>query len=421
MQSTAFQSARTLPVVSSQPHALSQTAARRKRACVQHVQASATLTEDAVKDSVRGASKKAKLGSSDLLVSNCCLGTMTWGQQNTEQDAHRQLGYALDGGVNFIDTAEMYPVPTKEDTQGRTDRYIGSWMKGQRRDDIVLATKVTGYGNKYMMKKRKEDTDSDETEDFEVTRLSAKQIRNSVDASLQRLKTDHIDLLQLHWPDRYVSIFGTSGYDPSKERDDIPFEEQLQGLDDVIKAGKVRYVGVSNESSYGVMKFLTAAEQLGLPRIVSIQNAHSLLVRSSWETDLMETCSPNRGNVGLLAYSPLAGGSLSGKYAKGEPPKNSRFTLFPGYMGRYNKSLAKEAVAKYIEIAQDFGLTGTQLALAWVSSQWYVASTIIGATSMEHLKENIGAFDVELPEECLKAINAVYQRYKDPANRPVDE
>ncbi|GAB4817654.1 hypothetical protein N2152v2_004700 [Parachlorella kessleri] len=333
---------------------------------------------------------------------------MTWGQQNTEAEAHQQLSYAVDDcGINFLDTAEMYPVPTKQETQGKTERYIGSWLKGRRRQDIVVATKVSGYGRQDYLRENKA-----------FPRVTPVQIEEAVNKSLQRLGTDYVDLLQIHWPDRYLPLFGSGPYDAAQEREgDIPFEVQLQGLERVIKAGKVRYVGVSNESSYGVMKFIQASEQLGLPRIVSIQNSYSLLSRGPFETDLAEVCAPRQCNVGLLAYSPLAGGALTGKYINGDSKslEKARFNLFQGYMARYRQSLAREAVDHYVQVARDFGLTPTQLALGWCKSRWFVTSTIIGATSMEQLQADIEAFSVELPQECVQAVENVYKRYRDPA------
>jgi aryl-alcohol dehydrogenase-like predicted oxidoreductase len=350
-----------------------------------------------------GAARRRKLGDSDLMVSECCLGTMTWGgSQNTETDAHAQLSYAFDQGINWFDTAEIYPVPPSKETQGNTDRYISTWLKTRRREDIIVATKVSGYGRQDYLRA-----------DGSTPRVNEKNIVESVDSSLERLGTDYIDLLQIHWPDRYVSLFGAGSYDPQNEREgDVPFDEQLRALERVIKDGKVRYVGVSNETSYGVMSFCHAAETLGLPKIVSIQNSYSLLVRSAFETDLAETC--RRNNIGLLAYSPLAGGALSGKYINNENIKG-RFNLFPGYMKRYQSSLAQKAVSEYCQVAAKYGITPTQLALAWCKNRWFVASTIIGATTMEQLKENIAAFDVELEEDVVADIDAVYRRFRDPA------
>jgi len=356
---------------------------------------------------VQGAANRVRLGDSDLLVSECCLGTMTWGNQNTEEEAHEQLNYAWECGVNFLDTAEMYPVPPSQETQGKTDLYIGSWLKQQRREDVILATKVSGYGRQSYLR-----------EDGGLPRVNERNIIESVDKSLQRLCTDYIDLLQIHWPDRYVPLFGAGVYDVKNEREgDIPFEEQLKALEKVIKQGKVRYVGVSNETSYGLMRFCQAAESFGLPKIVSIQNSYSLLVRGPFETDLVEVCAPRQNNVSLLAYSPLAGGSLTGKYITGDEStlSKSRFNLFANYMQRYQQSLAREAVAAYVDVARTHGLTPTQLALAWCKSRWFVTCSIIGATTMEQLLENIDAFDVELTEECITDIAGVYKRYRDPA------
>lgn len=295
-----------------------------------------------------------------------------------------------------------YPVPPSEETQGNTDRYINTWLKNQKRDDIILATKVSGYGRQTYLRA-----------DGSFPRVDEKNVVESVESSLQRLGTDYIDLLQIHWPDRYVPLFGAAVYDPKNERDDdISFEEQLLALKKVVDAGKVRYVGVSNETSYGVMRFVQAAEAIGLPKIVSIQNSYSLLVRGPFETDLAETC--HQTNVGLLAYSPLAGGSLTGKYIK-DPNAKGRFNIFPGYMQRYTQSMAKEAVQAYCDVAEKNALTPTQLALGWCNSRWFVTSTIIGATTMEQLKENIEAFEVNLSEDVIAEIGEVYRRYRDPA------
>ncbi|EFN59433.1 hypothetical protein CHLNCDRAFT_48483 [Chlorella variabilis] len=301
---------------------------------------------------------------------------MTWGMQNTEQEAHQQLSAAWNEfGLNFMDTAEIYPVPPAAETQGLTERYIGSWLKagGAKREDVVLATKVSGYGRQPYLR-----------EGGKLPRVDADNIEYALNRSLERLGTDYVDLLQIHWPDRYVPLFGAQSYNAAQEREgDIPFEEQLRGLERVVQAGKVRHIGVSNETSYGVMRFIQAAEQLGLPRVVSIQNSYSLLTRGGYETDLAEVCAPRQCNA--------------------------------RYMARYNQSLAKQAVGEYVEVAKRHGLTPAQLALAWCNSRWFMASVIIGATSMEQLRENVGAFSVELSPECLADIDAVYRRYKDPA------
>ncbi|KXZ41733.1 hypothetical protein GPECTOR_301g817 [Gonium pectorale] len=353
------------------------------------------------------AADRVTLGDSDLLVSACCLGTMTWGKQNTEAEAHEQLSYAWDMGINFMDTAEMYPVPVEAATQGRTDRYIGTWLKSglRKREEVVLATKVSGYSDRSPWVRNPPRT----------TRVNREQILESVDASLKRLQVDHVDLLQIHWPDRYVPLFGSGAYDPKNERpDSVPFEEQLRALEEVVKAGKVRYIGVSNETSYGVSEFSRLAASAGLPKIQTIQNAYSLLVRVPFETDLAETC--RRNNVSLLAYSPLAGGMLSAKYNKlsDEQLRAARFNLFPGYMARYKQSLVQEAVGEYDKVAAKYGMTASELALAWCKSRWFVGSTIIGATSMEQLKENLLAFDKDITDEIAADIQAVYKKYKDP-------
>ncbi|GIL87557.1 hypothetical protein Vretimale_14755 [Volvox reticuliferus] len=357
------------------------------------------------------AADRVRLGESDLLVSACCLGTMTWGKQNTEAEAHEQLSYAWDQGINFLDTAEMYPIPTEAATQGRTDRYIGTWIKssGRKREDMVVATKVSGYSDRVTWVRNPPRT----------VRVNREQIVESVDASLKRLQLDHVDLLQIHWPERYVPLFGAGPYDPKNERSDtVPFEEQLQGLEEVVKAGKVRYIGVSNETSLGVSQFCHIAAATGLPKIQTIQNGYSLLVRVPFETDLSETC--NHHKVSLLAYSPLAGGMLSAKYNRlgDEALKAARFNMFPGYMARYKASLVQEAVAKYADVAEKYGMTPTEMALAWCKSRWFVASTIIGATTMDQLRENLHSFDKELSAECIAEIQALYRVYKDPTVNP---
>lgn len=350
------------------------------------------------------ASDRVKLGDSNLIVSTCCLGTMTFGNQNTEQEAHEQLGHAFNAGINFLDTAEMYPVPTSKEQQGRTDKFIGTWLKAKKRDELVLASKVSGYSERltYLRKSG------------EPTKVTRQQIIESVDDSLSRLQTDYLDLLQIHWPERNVPLWGTWTYNPALDRaDDVPFEEQLRALEEVIKAGKVRYIGVSNETPYGVSEFVHASALSGLPKISTIQNVYNLLTRQPFEVHLAETC--RKHNVALMAYSPLAGGALSGKYIGVDSVPNARFTLFPGYMERYNRSAAKLAVAEYAELASKHGLTMTQLALAWCRSRWFVSSTIIGATSMDQLKENLQAFELTLSDEVLTGIDEIFRKYKDPA------
>ncbi len=340
-----------------------------------------------------------QLGESDLKVSEICLGTMTFGQQNTIEEAHKQLDYAVAQGVNFIDAAEMYPVPTRAETYGSTETYIGEWLKHQQRDQLIIATKIAGPGR-----------------GFKWVRDGAKaidrdNIKQAVDDSLKRLKTDYIDLYQIHWPDRYVPVFGQTVYDPTKERKTVPVAEQLAVFADLIQAGKIRYVGLSNETPWGVSEFSHVAKQLGLPKVVSIQNAYNLINRV-FDSALAEVSY--RENIGLLAYSPLGFGLLSGKYLQGKP-ENGRITLFEGFGQRYLKPNVKEAVAAYVEIAQKHQLSPAQLALAFVKSRWFVTSTIIGATTLEQLKENLDSLNVVLNEEILAEIDAVHVRYPNPA------
>ncbi|OVA14901.1 Aldo/keto reductase [Macleaya cordata] len=334
---------------------------------------------------------------------------MTFGEQNTEKEAHEMLSYAFENGINALDTAEAYPIPLKKETQGRTDRYIGSWLQSQPRDKVILATKVCGYSERstYMRDNAK------------VLRVDAANIKESVEKSLKRLNSDYIDLLQIHWPDRYVPLFGQSYYDSSKWRPSVPFVEQLKAFQELIDEGKVRCIGVSNETSYGVMEFVHAAKVEGLPKIVSIQNSYSLLVRCQFEVDLVEVCHPENCNIGLLAYSPLAGGCLTGKYldSNSEAAKKGRLNIFPGYMDRYNKSLAKEATDNYVQLAKKYGLTAVQLALGFARDRPFMTSSIIGATSVEQLKEDIDSFlttERPLPPEVMKGIEDIFSRYKDP-------
>lgn len=363
----------------------------------------------AVVSSLQKTLRYNKLGDSDLLISEVTLGTMTWGKQNTEKEAHEQLCYAFDNGINILDTAEIYPVPPSIETQGNTDRIINPWLKTRPRDKVIIATKVSGYSER---ETRLRDNPNG-------TRVDAANIKESVEKSLKRLGTDYIDLLQIHWPDRYVPLFGEYMYDVSNWRESIPFSDQLQALQDVIKEGKVRYVGVSNETSYGVMEFVHLSKTIGLPKIVSIQNSYSLLVRCAFEVNLVEVCDHRHCNVGLLAYSPLAGGVLSGKYLVPDSleAKKGRLGLFPGYMGRYLKSLASEAVKKYVDLAQLHGLTPAQLSLAFVRDQPFVTSSIIGATTLEQLKENLSAYTLERPlsAEIMSEIKKIFAQYRDPA------
>lgn len=343
--------------------------------------------------------KYRKLGNTNIDVSVICLGTMTWGEQNTEADAHKQLDYALDHGVNFIDTAEMYAVPARPETQGKTEEYIGSWLERTgRRKEIILATKIAGPAGGYTAHIRP-DTD-----------FSPRSIAEAVEKSLKRLKTDYIDLYQIHWPARATNFFGRRGYIHS-EKWENNIRSILEGLDMQIKEGKIRYAGISNETPWGLMEYLRESERHSLPRIVSVQNPYNLLNRL-YEVGLAEMSI--REKVGLLAYSPMAFGLLSGKFHKGLDKKENRINQFKT-MNRYNSAQCKEATAKYIAIAEKYNMTPAQMSLAWVNQQDFVTANIIGATDIEQLKENISSIDIDLPKECLIEINAVHDQIPNPA------
>ena len=350
-----------------------------------------------------------RLGSSDLEVPAVCLGTMTWGEQNTEREAHEQLEYAFDRGVNFLDTAEMYAVPTRAETQGLTETYIGTWLKTVPRDRVVIAGKVTAPSPKPWIPPRREPPQPES-----VPRLDKKSIRAAVHGTLKRLGTDYIDLVELHWPERYIgTLFGAYRYDRSKEQDDvIPFEEQIEGLASLIKDGKIRAWGLSNETSFGVCSFVDAAKRLKAPPPASIQNDFSLLDRS-FEPELAETCAPRNHNLGFLAYGALCGGTLTGKYMNGVP-QGSRHTLWPTFQPRYHSPISRWAAREYADIAQRHGLTLTAMALAWVHSREYVTSTIIGATAMQQLAECLDAFEVRLSDEVVAEIERQHLRLPNP-------
>ncbi|KQW96785.1 aldo/keto reductase [Massilia sp. Root418] len=341
------------------------------------------------------------LGTTDLKVSRICLGTMTFGEQNTEADAHSQLDYALERGINFIDTAEMYPVMPRAETQGATERHIGSWLKKSgRRADVVLATKVAGPNpNLHWVRGGRNN-------------LDAANIRAAVDTSLQRLQTDYIDLYQLHWPSRNVPIFGASVFDPASERACVAVEDTLAALGELQREGKIRHIGVSNESCWGVNEFIKQAEMKGLPRIATIQNLYNLTARH-YETSLLtETCY--REQVSLLAYSPLAFGQLSAKYLD-NPKAHGRLTIFPpSWSPRYLRPAVLEAVAQYAALARAHGMTPAQMALAWCYTRWFVASTIIGATTLAQLKENTDALGTVLAPEVVAQIDAIHARLPNP-------
>ncbi len=339
-----------------------------------------------------------KLGTTDLEVSEICLGTMTWGEQNTESEAHEQLDYALSCGVNFVDTAEMYPVPPKDNTQGRTEQFIGSWLqKGGRRQDIVLATKAAGPAD-WLPHLRG------------GPRLNRSHLEEALNNSLQRLNTDYVDLYQLHWPERNTNYFGKLGYEHKPESDAVPLEETLAAIKELIDAGKIRHYGLSNETPWGLMRTVQLAESISMPAPVSIQNPYNLLNRS-FEVGLAE-CS-HREKVGLLAYSPLAFGVLSGKYLGGCRPDNARLTLFDRFT-RYTHPYATEAVQAYAELAREFGVSLSHLALSFVTTRAFVTSNIIGATTMAQLAENIDSLAVVLSKDLLKALDDLHGRYTIP-------
>ena len=340
-----------------------------------------------------------RLGDSDLTVSAICLGTMTYGQQNTEAEAHAQLDYALEHGINFIDTAEMYPVPPRPETCTLTETIVGSWLRHRRRDELVLATKVAGPRRSMDWIRGGPGC------------LDRANIREAIEGSLRRLQTDYVDLYQLHWPERNTPMFGEYQFDPSKERDAVPIRVQLEALAEVVREGKVRYVGLSNETPWGVMEFLRLAREHGLPRVVSVQNAYSLLNRV-YEYGLAEIGF--REGIGLLAYSPLAFGHLSGKYLV-DPGAQGRITLFRRFGQRYEKPGVSSAVAAYAEVARRYGLSLAQLALAFTYRRWFIASTIIGATTLDQLREDVDAWDSEPTPEALADVEAVHLRFTNPA------
>lgn len=343
--------------------------------------------------------ERRTLGESDLNVSRVCLGTMTFGQQNSAAEAHAQLDHAFAEGINFIDTAEMYPVPPQADTYGATETIIGEWLCRQPRARIVLATKATGPARGLHWIRGGPPA------------LDAANIRAAIEASLKRLRTDYVDLYQLHWPERNQPMFGQWAFDPSRERECTPIRTQLEVLAELVKEGKIRYVGVSNEHPWGVMRFIRLAEEHGLPRIVSIQNAYSLLNRV-YEYGLAEVC--HRERVGLLAYSPLAFGHLSGKYLA-DPAACGRLTSFENFGQRYAKPNVLPAVEAYVGLARRHGIAPATLALAYVHTRWFVSSTIIGATTLAQLEENISASRVALPREVIEEIEAIHLRHTNPA------
>jgi aryl-alcohol dehydrogenase (NADP+) len=339
------------------------------------------------------------LPGTDMNVSQVCLGTMTWGQQNSEAEAHAQLDYAVDQGINVIDTAEMYPVPPNAQTQGRTEKYLGTWLARHPRSGLFIATKVAGPGRRDWIRQGRTD-------------LTPDVIAEAVDTSLARLQTDYIDLYQIHWPQRNVPMFGATEFDPSKEKGGPPIREQVEGMAAMIKAGKIRYYGLSNETAWGVCEFRRAAKELGVAGPVTIQNSYSLVSRNV-DNDLAEVLF--RESMSLLAYSPLAAGILSGKYIGGARPAGARFTLFDTLGVRFRPPQVAEAVEAYLALARRRGITPVQLALGYVASRWFLGASIIGATSVAQLKEDIAAAQFQLDEDTQAEIRKIQARWPNPA------
>jgi len=345
-----------------------------------------------------------RLGTTDLYVTKLCLGTMTWGVQNTQADGFAQMDYALESGINFFDTAEMYAVPPTKESYGTTETIIGNWLKARpgAREKIVLASKVCGGTNR---------PGSFGHVRGGANNLDRRNIEQAIDDSLRRLQTDHLDLYQLHWPDRVANYFGGLGYRHQPEYDGTPIEETITVLNDLVQAGKIRHYGLSNETPWGAMSYLHHAATRGLPRPVSIQNPYNLLNRS-FEIGLAEVSQ--RENLGLLAYSPLAFGMLTGKYANGARPAGSRISLFTRFT-RYASPEAAAASDAYVKLARAHGLSPAQMALAFVTQQPFVTSNIIGATTLEQLRENIASADVQLSADVIAGIEAIHTGQPNPA------
>jgi aryl-alcohol dehydrogenase-like predicted oxidoreductase len=343
-----------------------------------------------------------KLGNTDIDVSTICLGTMTWGEQNTQKEAFEQMDYALDQGINFFDTAELYAVPMKPETRGKTSQCIGEWfLKTKKRNKIILADKVAGASQMNWMRPN-----------GTKTSLNKKQIEFACDRSLKDLKTDYIDLYQVHWTDRPSGAFsGKLEYEHKNTDDFVSIEETLYALNNLVKSGKVRHVGISNETPWGTNQYLKFSEQNKITKIVSIQNAYNFLNRA-FEAGLSEIAI--REKVGLLAYSPLASGYLSGKYRNSAMPKNSRMDLFYDFWGRYRTLHSEKAIEEYWNLAKNFNLNLAQMAIKFCEMQQFVTSVIIGATKMEQLKTNIDSVNINLDKELITKIGEIHNKYPNP-------
>lgn len=343
--------------------------------------------------------KQNTLGKSRMLVPEICLGTMTFGEQTSENDAHRQLDYAQAQGINFFDTAEMYSVPSRAETYGTSESIIGRWLKRQQRENIILATKIAGPSR-----------------NLDWIRggpraLDRTNIRAAIEGSLQRLQTEYIDLYQLHWPERNQPMFGQWQFDPTKDRECTPIRQQLEALAELVQEGKVRTIGLSNEHPWGIMQFIRLADELKLPHVACTQNAYNLLTRT-FEATLAEIC--HHEQVGLLAYSPLAFGHLTGKYLSNANAPG-RLTRWPDFGQRYTKPNVIPATTAYAALAKRHELTLTQMALGFVRSRWFVSSTIIGASSLQQLEETLAATQTPITNELLAEINAIHLQYTNPA------
>jgi aryl-alcohol dehydrogenase-like predicted oxidoreductase len=343
--------------------------------------------------------RRVSLAGGALGVSELCLGTMTFGEQNTEAEAHAQLDCAVAHGIDFIDTAEMYPVPPGPKTYARTEAIVGTWLAKQPRDKLVVASKVAGPGRREWVRGGN-------------TELTRPNIRQAIHDSLKRLRTDYVDLYQIHWPGRNVPMFGTTRFDASKEKPFTPILDQIETLDELVREGKIRHYGLSNETAWGVCEFSRLAKLHGLARPATIQNAYSLVNRTS-EGDLAEAC--HREDVALLAYSPLAMGVLTGKYLGGTKPTGARLARFPDFGERYQREYVAAAAEGYVRVAREAGLDPAAMAIAFVRSRPFVASTIVGATSVAQLERNIAAAGLALGDDALRAIDAVHVRYPSPS------